>query len=390
MTQPRFADPSAAYPFVRDPQTLAVYALLAVLTSGYGIIGPLMPFLRADLGLSFTEGSYHTVALAIGTNIVGLFGQRIVLALGRRGAVALNLILLVLAQILLAQATSLWMSLAASLLFGGTVALSVCVVPAVMAERHGAQLGLAIAEANVLAYVGILIVPGIVSVAATVAGWRWSYLVPVLAYGIYWLFVRGIDFGAARPPVRGGQGGTLGFSFWCYWLFLMLGISAEFGLVVWSVSYLEAVAAMPRGLALWSSMIFPAGMIVGRIAGAVAMRRQPAGRLVLPTVVLALAGVLTFIASSTPAISILGLFLSGVGIANFYPVGITLAMFAAPNAPDAAAARAALASGTAILIAPLVLGAIADSAGIGAAFWAIPVLIVLSCLAALAARLKRG
>jgi len=384
VTQIRPDSSPVAHGFVRDPQTLAVYVLLALLTSGYGIIGPLMPFLRAELGLTFTQGSYHTVALAVGTMAIGLGGQRLVAALGRGHSIALTLVLMAVAQVMMTQARILPVSLAASVLFGATVALSICVVPAVMSERHGPRLGLAIAEANTIAYLGVLVVPGIVSMSEAAIGWRWSFALPVAAYGLYWLSIRRLDFGVARPPVKGPAAGRLTAAYWWYWTMLTLGISAEFGLMVWGASFLETVAALPRDLALWASMIFPLGMVAGRIVGTLIMRHHPARRLALPTLALAMAGVLLLVLTERVLISGAGLFLAGMGIANLYPVGITLAMQAAPDAADAAAARASLASGSAILFAPLVLGAIADSAGLAAAFAVIPVLLVLAGFSLLA------
>jgi fucose permease len=67
-------------------------------------------------------------------------------------------------------------------------------------------------------------------------------------------------------------------------------------------------------------------------------------------------------------------------VANFYPTTLALAVGAAPDLLDRASARASLASGTAILALPLLLGRIADSIGILGAFALVPLLIVLAAL----------
>ena len=379
MSTPRFdpvPPPSAA--FHRGPETVAAYLLLALLTSGYGMIGPLMPFLRSELGLSYTQGSYHTVALSLGTTLTGLLGVSIVRAIGRRGAVRTILLLMVSGLLLVCSARVLSSSLAGAVLLGGSIALAVSVVPAVLAERHPAHLGMAMAEANVIAYLGIFIVPGLVSLSDGVIGWRWSFFLPVLGYAAFWLAMRRLDFGTPAPRPAAGGSAALPFAYWCHWLFLALSVAVEFTMVVWGASYLESAAGMPRDLALLSSMIFPVGVIVGRLAGVVLLRRVDAAMLALPALLLATLGVVLFVLVRNPLAASIGLFLAGLGIANCYPVGITLAMFAAPGARDAASARASLASGLASLIAPLAVGAIADRSGMAVAFGLIPVLLVLA------------
>ena len=64
-----------------------------------------------------------------------------------------------------------------------------------------------------------------------------------------------------------------------------------------------------------------------------------------------------------------------------FPVGAALAMATAPLQPQLASGRLVLASGLAVLLAPLVLGVIADAAGIRSAWLLVPAI----CVVALAA-----
>jgi hypothetical protein len=74
---------------------------------------------------------------------------------------------------------------------------------------------------------------------------------------------------------------------------------------------------------------------------------------------------------SDPAAATAGLFLAGVGIALLYPVTLAEALAAWSANP----ARCALASGIAIGAAPLLLGALADLAGLRAALLLVPTLL---------------
>jgi fucose permease len=73
--------------------------------------------------------------------------------------------------------------------------------------------------------------------------------------------------------------------------------------------------------------------------------------------------------------ALLGFFLTGLGVANLYPLALSSALAAAGEAADQGSARATLASGTAILGLPLLLGALADALDLRTAFWLVPLLL---------------
>jgi MFS family permease len=68
--------------------------------------------------------------------------------------------------------------------------------------------------------------------------------------------------------------------------------------------------------------------------------------------------------STVPLASAAGLFAAGVGVAGLYPLGIAAALATAPDQPARAGARLTLASGVAVLAAPLALGVVADATGV--------------------------
>ena len=88
-------------------------------------------------------------------------------------------------------------------------------------------------------------------------------------------------------------------------------------------------------------------------------------------------GFLIFWRAENSFAGLTGLFITGLGVANFYPLILSLAIGAANGNTDQAGARATLASGTAILILPLALGRLADAVGIHQAY-AIVILLLIS------------
>jgi MFS family permease len=130
-------------------------------------------------------------------------------------------------------------------------------------------------------------------------------------------------------------------------------------------------------------------MLLGRLSQSLGLGtgrdvRRPAAVGVL----LAIAGATIAWVSTVSALSGAGLFLAGLGVAGLYPLGVAAALAAAPAQPTLAATRLTLASGVAVLVAPLALGTIADALGVIAG-WGLVVLIALVALI-LVARLPTG
>src|SRR5690242_564021 len=71
-------------PIVGDRPTWAPYGLLTTYTFFLALIGPLLPHLRSELGLSYTIGALHTTAFAVGVIVSGLLGEVVIDRFGRR------------------------------------------------------------------------------------------------------------------------------------------------------------------------------------------------------------------------------------------------------------------------------------------------------------------
>ena len=87
---------------------------------------------------------------------------------------------------------------------------------------------------------------------------------------------------------------------------------------------------------------------------------------------------MVFWATGLPVPSVVGLAITGLGVAMLYPLALAIAVGVAAEAPDVATARCALGSGLAIAFAPLLLGWSADLLGIRLAYLLVPVLIGLA------------
>jgi fucose permease len=173
--------------------------------------------------------------------------------------------------------------------------------------------------------------------------------------------------------------------FWVYFGVLFLGISVEWCVAYWGADFLENGVGMGRSAAATALSVFFAAMLAGRILGSRLARRLPGEVLLLLTLCVAFAGFPLFWLSATPALSLLGLFVAGLGVGSIYPLAIAVSVAAAPGRTDTATARLGLAGGAAILTAPFVLGAFADRVGIERAYGIVVPLLLAAVLLALVA-----
>jgi fucose permease len=122
--------------------------------------------------------------------------------------------------------------------------------------------------------------------------------------------------------------------------------------------------------------VFLAAMIVGRMLGSRLVQRFSTRGVVTASILMAGLGFLIFWRTQNVLVGLIGLFLTGLGVANLYPLILSLTIGAANGNTVQASARATLASGTAILLLPLVLGRLADAVGIRLAYGVVLLLLI--------------
>ena len=361
----------------RSRFTWLAYILLAVYGYLLNILGPITPYLHNEFKLSYAVSSLHFSAFAAGILVVGLAGHLAIRQVGRRQALAIGAIGQALGALLLAVGRVPVVTVGASFLMGCIGSLILAVVPPVLSEEHGELRAVAISEANVLASLTSATAPLLVGwLAGAAAGWRLA-LIPAagisLLIGI--LLLRSGQTRSSNHPVAVGT--RLPLQFWFYWFTLVLAVAVEFCMIFWCADYLEIELNIPRSDAVKAVSLFLGGMIIGRWIGSRILQAQPARRVILVSNLLAMGGFLLFWTARQPIAGLTGLALTGLGVASLYPAILATAIGAAPMDESRAGARTTLASGTAILLLPLVLGRFADLAGLRISYLVVAVILVL-------------
>jgi fucose permease len=82
--------------------------------------------------------------------------------------------------------------------------------------------------------------------------------------------------------------------------------------------------------------------------------------------------------SVAPVQALIGLALLGVGLGNLFPMGMSVAVGLAPDQAGSASGRAVAVASLAVLVAPLLVGSLADAASLKASLLVVPVLLALA------------
>ena len=356
--------------------------MLAYIGFTQSMLGPLMPFLRTELRLNYTLGGFLPAALAVGLILSGLIGDWLACHWSRRVVFWSGAIGLATSAVLLGLSHRFELALIAVLGMGFGSSLTQVMIQALLADQHAGRRAIAFTEANVAASLSATLTPLVIgSLQAAGVGWR-AISVPVVLFltllaGTF--HRQSIPDGAAARTQSVEDRGRLPFSFWLYWIVLFLVVAVEMSMAVWGTEFLSSVAGLSRVDAALAFSAFPAAMLIGRIAGSRFTRRWSSLTLLLIALVVTLIGFPLFWLARLAALNIIGLFITGLGIANLYPLTLSVAIGLAADQSNKASARVSLGVGTALLTAPLLLGWLADRLGLQSAYGMVIVLMVAAC-----------
>jgi fucose permease len=366
------------------------YGLVGYFAFMETVLGPIMPFLRTELHLDYTTASLHFSAFALGSVLLGLFGDRVVGRIGRRAALWGGAFGMAAGAVILISSPSAFGTIPAAFAMGLLGALLLIASQALLSDTHGEYSAVAVTESNVTASACAIAAPLLVGAFATSGlGWRAALAVPaaalVLLTSVFFFRTTDLPRGTLASGERAG-GRALSPRYWAFWALVTLGVASEWCVGYWGADFLADGTGLTRPAAATSLTAFFAAMLLGRIASSRLALALPPTVLLASTLFLALVGFPLFWSSPGTIFTLAGLFITGLGIGGVYPLGVSAAIAAAPQNTDAAAARLAVGGGGAILTAPLVLGALADRIGIGTAFS----IVVPMLLAALSLALVAG
>src|SRR5512138_2490981 len=283
--------------FHRDRFTWLAYFSLAFYAFFLNVLGPITPFLKEELRLSYTVSSLHFTAFAMGILMIGVGGHWLIQRIGRTRSLWLGMIGISLSALFLLAGRNPVVTIGASFLMGLIGSLILAIVPAALSDQHGEMRAVAISEANVISSVVAAAAPLLVGWFAPLAG-GWRLALGLLGLTPAFLYL-GLGKGASPTvaaltddPAPSHQ--PLPRLFWIYWAAIVLAVSVEFCMIFWSADYLENVLGMIKANAAQSVSLFLAGMILGRMAGSRLVQRLSVRPVIVVAILTAGIGFLLF------------------------------------------------------------------------------------------------
>lgn len=377
------SEPSAA--FVRDRFTWLAYFMLGYYAYLQSSLGPMMPFLRDELNMNYTVTGLHISGFALGMMLAGIYGPQLAARWGRYLVFWLGSGGMALSAALFALVHHPSLTILSTFLMGFLGSFLLVMIQASLADHHQEKRAIPLTESNILASVFATLAPIIVGQGVgTLLGWRLAIWIGVIYCIIVFVITRDIEIPGKRiqktqRKMQSKQ--VLPRAFWVYWAVVFVSVSIEWSLIFWSADFLLNSVGLAKETASTLVGVFLGAMIVGRLIGSRLTHILSIANLLLGAISAVAIGFPLFWLAQVPALNILGLFIAGLGIANLFPLTLSAATSTAPEQIDKASARVSLAAGTAILIAPQILGTIADQTSIHFAFGIVVILIIVDFVA---------
>jgi len=360
---------------LRTPALWTLYALLGLYAFLQNAIGPAVPFLRAEFHLDYTFAALHISAFAVGMILAGLVGPAFIRCFGVQWALWGGQLGTLVGLTALVLAPTPWISLVSILVASVTGSVSSAAIQASVADQAGPHRGKALMEATMAASLTSAAAP-FVLVFGTFLGTGWRTLWPAFVLAL----VATACFGF-RPLQRAIPGkktqetaspGKLPRSFLRPWALIFVGVGVEWCVGFWAAEYLKGLPGGSVTVAAAGAGAFQLASLAGRLVSSRITGKVREKRLLLAAVALTVVGFPLYWSLANVWVAFTGLILCGWGVSNFFPLALSLSIEASGGQSAKASSRSALAAGSAILLAPLALGTVADHWGLGTALFAIP------------------
>ncbi len=360
----------------------AVFFLQAVASGG---MFTRIPDIQRSLGLSETELGLILAAQPVGGFFSFLVASAITERQGARTVCLIGLPMLAIASFIFAVAPNLSMAIIGLLLFGMSFSV-VNVAMNVEADRVEAALGRRImSRCHGFWSMGFLAasILGVLATALQVsAGLHLGLIVPIVVLGVIATVVP-MSESAARLHRAGGKTSVLSWptlatmGIVCFGL---LGSVVQGGTQNWSVIYMRETFVVPDWMDALTIPVFLVTLTLGRMFGDGWLNRFGVRRVAVGLVSCAFVGLALVVVSPSFWLSLFGFGLMGLGVSIIFPMMVTAAAALGDRAASANVAAATMTTGIGMLAVPPIMGYMADTFGMRAAYAVLVPAFVLAYL----------
>ena len=365
-----------------DRLTYASALGYCVLVSGLSV-GVVLGELRAQFHINGVIAALHGSTFGIGLLASGVWGVGVVDRIGRRTALMVAAGGVIAGVTLFCLGPAWPITLLGTAIAGLAGALLVMVMPGLISDHHGEHRATAFAAVNAVpGMAGLTFSLVIGAVLAAGGSWRVPYLIIT---GLIAAALAVVALPVKVPPSeRHGAFSLRAFrerEVLVPWLHIVNAVLTEFTIGVWCVTYLKEVGHASPGVAAVFASVFGVMMFVVRLLLPPLLARWANSLIPVSFLVLAAGAVVMCLAPGLP-LKVLGLTVVGIGGGPLYPLTVDRFYERAGHRLDSVSlgAYCALASGAAVSIGPLVMGALSDVVDLRWAILVVPALAVVGAV----------
>ena len=377
-------DPGTEPAYHRDRLTWTMFSGLFGFGVLNAILGPALPYLRAEEHLSYLPGALHQLAFAVGGGLAGLLAIRVEARLGRGVTIRFGLAAAAVAGLAVGYGDAITITVPGAFfmsLFGTSALVRMW---AALADAHGPRRTVAMTEGEVTVSLGGTVVPLMLGgVAATVLTWRFAFvagaaivITAVLAMGTVRIPrsepVASPDQQprAADLPAQSSPAPTL--------VIVVAIVALEFSLSFWLASYLNGSVGIGREEAVLMVSGLYAANLTGRLLASRLARRATTERLLGASLILALMGLPILLAARGAAVAAVGIALTGIAIGAMFPLTSSMHVGVSSRNADGAIGQVQGIASIGQILGPFAVAAIAQAAGLRVGLFILPGLVLLA------------
>jgi predicted MFS family arabinose efflux permease len=366
--------------FQRDRFFWVVATQTAIVNFYLGGFGPAQSLLRADQGTSLTIAGLHGTAMGVASIAAGYANPHLAHKFGRAKTKWIGLGIFLVGLFLFVISPPVILTIPATLVTGFGTSIVINTMLTSMSHHYGKAAEVAIPQANGIASVGFVTGTALIGTIASVypGFWRLGLLLALPVALILALVGREKEVEDHVPDKGGPQSGKMSATFWLAWFGFVACISSEFATSFWSAALLKDRVGSSAAISTVAIVALGTGMGIGRWFGGLVLRNFKLDNQLLGSVALQFIGFAAFWLSHSMIISLMCLFIIGLGISMQFALSAIRLVGFSGNRPDLAVGKSSLAAGIAIAGAPFLLGFLGDNFGISRAYIMVPVLIAIA------------
>ena len=366
--------------FQRDRFFWVVATQTAIVNFYLGGFGPAQSLLRADQGTSLTIAGLHGTAMGVASIAAGYANPHLAHRFGRAKSQWIGLGIFLVGLFLFVISPPVILTIPATLITGFGTSMVINTMLSSMSHHYGKAAEVAIPQANGVASIGFVTGTALIGTIASLypSFWRLGLLLAIPVAVILVLVGREKEAEEHVPDESGPQSGKMSAKFWLAWLGFVACISSEFATSFWSAALLKDRVGSSAAISTVAIVALGTGMGVGRWYGGLVLKNFKLDNQLLGLVALQFIGFVAFWLSHSMIISLICLFVIGLGISMQFALSAIRLVSFSDNRPDLAIGKSSLAAGIAIAGAPFLLGFLGDNFGISRAYIMVPVLIAIA------------